>query len=255
MNSFDSIAITKVVLFSFYLPIAVYLCFKHGWSLNDGWVYLVILAVANFLGSFFLLASINNPSNQALIRGWTVLNSVGLGMLLVVLLGLLERIFSSINRDRDVVVKPLYRRLIDTLMLVAMITSIVGGFETKRTDDSIKYSATSDASMGLMIAVVSFLCVEIYYLVRKIGLVPQGERRTFAAIIVALPFLIVRLAYSCLLTFGDRLETFDIYLGMCVISEMIVVLICEVVGFALSKAAPPHKRLTDDEPERQRSES
>ncbi|KAI9167457.1 transmembrane protein [Paramyrothecium foliicola] len=253
LSNFESTAIAQIVLFTTFLFIAIYLCTKHGFSLDFGWIYLLLLSVARLIGCSLRLALMVNPSNLPLTIGSQTLESVGLGMLILVLLGLVARIFDSINRHGQVLVKPAYQRTIDILMFVSMILSIVGGTETKRDGDTIEYSTASDASMGLMIAVVVFLCFEVYYLVQKLGLVAPGERRIFIAVVVSLPAVIVRLAYSCILTFGNRKETFGIYLGMSVIPEIGVVQLCEIVGLTLAKAMPIIKNANHHELQSQSS--
>jgi hypothetical protein len=246
MNDFDSIAIAKIVIFTIYLPISVYLCFKHGWRLSQGWLYIVILNVANILGSIFQVATINDPASHSLITGRIVLSSIGLGVLVVVLLALIERLFTSANRQGEII-RPLYRRIISLLMLIAMILSIVGGFQTKRENGEIHYSGVSVASMGLMTAVLVFITIEIYHLLKNYQLVPEGERRIFIAAVVSMPFLIVRQAYSCYLVYNDKKDTVGIYLGMAVIPDMAIVLMYQILGLVLARTLPAHSQLRQSE--------
>jgi hypothetical protein len=237
-NKYDSMSVARIVYFAHTLILGVYICFRHGFSVELGWVYIAFLSVARVIGSSFQLALLSDPSNSDLLIGIRVLENAGLGMLILIILGLVARIFHSINRNGNVVVKPLYQRLIHMLMLVSLILTIVGGTQIEYDSNKIEYSTTSDASMGLMIAVVVFVCAEVYYLLPHLGLVSPGERRIFIAVTASLPAVAVRLAYACVLVFGNRRGSFGLYVGTALVPEMVVVLFCGIVGVLLANVPP-----------------
>jgi hypothetical protein len=243
IDTYDRIAIAEIALYSFFLIGAVFLSIKHGFARSNGWRFLIILALARLIGSALRLASISDATDTSLYAGWLVTNSVGLGPLILVLLGLLGRVFDSINRQGHVVVKPLYQRLIELLMLIAMIVLIVGGTQSTYAMDSdgqihVEYNTLSHVGMGLMIAVLALVILETVLVFRNQGYVAQGEHRILFVVVTALPFVAVRLIYSCILIFSGKPSTPWVYLGASVIMEVVVVLICEAVGFTLEKAPP-----------------
>ncbi|KJZ72865.1 hypothetical protein HIM_07809 [Hirsutella minnesotensis 3608] len=242
LDAYDDIAIATIVVYSACFVGAVFLCFKHGLARSSGWSSLMLLSVARLIGSALRLSYVSQPTNVGLYIGWMTLNNIGLGPLILILLGLLGRVFQSINRQGHVVVKPTYHRLTEILMLVAIILIAVGGSQSNYSFDRgqlvIQYSSTSHAGLGLAIVVLALLFAELFLAFRNQGYVAQGEHRIILAVVISLPFVIVRLIYSCLVVFGGVRPDVWIYLGMLVIMEMIVVLICEVLGFTLGKAPP-----------------
>lgn len=242
IGTYDIIAIVQLVLYFLFLGIAIFLSVKHGFTKSAGWRYLIVLALARIIGSCLYLATISDPTNWHLYVGWYIVNGLGLGPLVLVLLGLLSRVFESINRQGHVVLKPLYQRLIQILMLVAIILIIVGGtnsnFNTQNgVITSVEYAQESKVGTGLMIAVIVLLCLETLLAYRNQGFVAQGEHRIILGVIASMPFVIIRLVYSCLLILGGVKSTKWLYLGLEVIMEIVVVIIVETLGLTLDKAS------------------
>ncbi|KAM5345409.1 hypothetical protein ACJ41O_011271 [Fusarium nematophilum] len=243
LDSYDKIAIAEVVVYTFFLIGSVVLCKKHGFRRSAGWFYLVILSLARLIGSSLLLATVNDPDNTDLYVGWLTLNGVGLGPLILTLLGLLGRVFESINRQGHVVVKPLYQRLIQVIMFVAIILLAVGGSNSTYTLDGdstkVEYSTESKVGVILMLIVLVLLVLQTLLALRKQGYIYQGEHRLLLAVIASQPFVIARLAYTCVLILAAHKQTVWAYLGAGVIMEMMVALICEIVGFTLDRVPAP----------------
>ncbi|KAF4978815.1 hypothetical protein FZEAL_4859 [Fusarium zealandicum] len=243
LNNYDDIAIAEIVLYSIFLIGALVLCKNHGFGRNAGWFYLIILSLARLIGSAFLLAAVNDPSNKSLYIGWLTLNGVGLGPLILTLLGLLSRCFDSMSRQGHVVVKPIYQRIIQVSMLMAMILLAIGGskssYNLKEGAPKIQYSTESKVGIAFMIVVLVLLVGQTLLALRNQGYISQGERRLLIAIVASLPFVVVRLVYTCVLILGGHKQTVWMYLGAGIIMEMMVAFICEVVGFTLDKKPEP----------------
>ncbi|KAL2680893.1 hypothetical protein Neosp_008496 [[Neocosmospora] mangrovei] len=244
LNDYDNIAIAEIAVYAFIFIGALILCKTHGFGRNAGWFYLVILSLARLIGSSLLLATVNDPSNESLYIGWLTLNGIGLGPLILTLLGLLSRSFDSMNRKGHVVVKPIHQRAIQLLMLVAIILLAVGGSNSNYTlNDAgapkIQYSTESKVGVVLMIVVLVLLVLQTVLVFRNQGYISQGEHRLLIAITASLPFVIVRLAYTCLLILGGHKQTVWTYLGAGVIMEIMVAIICEAVGLTLDKVPEP----------------
>lgn len=237
LDDYDRIAIAEIVVYSVFLLTGVFLCWKHGFARSDGWRFAIILALARLIGSSLRLATVSDPTNTSLYVGWLTLNGFGLAPLILLLLGLLVRLFESINQRGHVVVKPIYQRLIQLLMLGAMILIIVGGtqssYHLNGGSSSVHYSGISQAGMGLLIVVFALVVLESLLAFRNQGFVAQGEHRILIAVFLSLPFLLVRLVYGAVLIFGSIHGSVWLYLGAGVVMEMVVVLICEAVGLTL----------------------
>ncbi|EGX90813.1 hypothetical protein CCM_07233 [Cordyceps militaris CM01] len=251
-DTYDGLAVAQIVLYTFFLVGAVILCLKHGFLKSAGWRYLLALALVRIVGSALRLATISAPTDENLYIGWLVLTGLGLGPLILMLLGLLSRTFESMRRNGHDIVKPIFHRAVQTLMLVAMILLIVGGFSATFTIGAggapqVSYAVTSRVGSGLMIVVFVLLCLETLLAVVNQGYVAQGEHRVVFAVIACLPFVLVRLVYSELLVFAHVRSTAWLMLAMEVAMEVIVVLICEILGFALARAPPEERKPADVE--------
>lgn len=246
LDTYDDIAIATIVIFTIYLIGGIVLCIKHGFFKSSGWRFLIILALARLIGSSLRLATINDPTNESLYIGWATLNGLGLAPLILMLLGLLGRVFDSINRQGHVVVTPPFRHLIEVLMVAGMILLIVGGTESDffvvNDEPQVRYSGISRGGTGIFVAVTALLIIETLLAFRSQGYIAQGEHRIVIAVVICLPFVIVRLVYACIVVLGGVQSNRWLYLGMLVIMEMIVVLICEILGFTLDKAPPKPQR-------------
>lgn len=239
LDTYDIISVVGIPIYTVFLACAISLLIKHGFANSSGWRYLIILALARIIGFGLRLGLMNDPTNTSLWIGWMTVTGIGLGPLVLLLLGLLSRVFESINRQGHVVLKPMYQRLIQLLVFVAIIVTIVGGTSSNFhvEDGSIKvdYATASHVGVGLMIAAVALLCLETLIGFRNQGFVAQGEHRILLGVVGSLPFVIARLVYSCVTVFANVTSNRWLYLGLCILPEMIVVFIMEVLGFTLDK--------------------
>ena len=243
IDTHDEIAIAEIVVYTFLLFGALFLCRTHGFSRNAGWFYICILSLARLIGSSMLLATIHDPDNTNLYIGWIVLNGLGLGPLILILLGLLDRLFNTIKSQGGTGVNALYQRAVHLLMLAAIILISVGGASSNYTLDgaspTIKYSTESKIGVSLMIVVLVLVVGQFLLALRNQSYIVDGEHRILIAVGASLPFVIVRLAYTCTLILGGHKQDVWIYLGAGILMEMIVAIICEAVGFTLNKASKP----------------
>ncbi|KAM3554819.1 hypothetical protein MY1884_005943 [Beauveria asiatica] len=250
-DTYDGLAVAQILLYAPFLGGAIMLCLRHGLAKSAGWRYLAVLALVRLVGSAVRLASLSSPANQSLYIAWLVLGGLGLGPLILTLLGLLSRTFASMRRNGHGIVPPLAHRAIQTLMLVAVILLLVGGFSSTLTVSAggsapeISYAATSRAGTAIVIAVYVLLCAETLLAFVNQGYVAQGEHRIVLAVVVCLPFVLVRLVYSAIV-FGHVRSTAWLMLGMEVVVEAVVVLVCEVVGFTLVRV-PDEVKVEDTE--------
>ncbi|KAJ9417411.1 hypothetical protein FOXG_09362 [Fusarium oxysporum f. sp. lycopersici 4287] len=243
MDAHDDIAIAEIVIYTFILIGALFLCKTHGFGRTAGWLYICILSLARLIGSSMLLATINDPSNTSLYVGWLTLNGLGLGPLILILLGLLSRCFDSIKRQGGRGVLPIYQRAIQLLMLAAIIIISVGGansdYELNGSSPSVKYNSECKIGVILMILVLVLVLGQFFLALRSQSYIADGEHRLLIAVGASLPFVVVRLAYTCALILGGHKQDVWMYLGAGIIMEMMVAIICEAVGFTLCKAPKP----------------
>ncbi|KAK2612068.1 hypothetical protein QQS21_001917 [Conoideocrella luteorostrata] len=240
IDTYDLISIVQIVIFAVSLGGAIILCVKHGFTKATGWRYLVVLSLARIIGSGLRLGTISEPDNYALYSGWQTTNGLGLGPLILILFGLLNRLFLSMSNCGQIILKPLHQQLIEILMLLAIVLVIVGGIKSSITVESgqlkVHYSALSHVGIIIMVAVFIMFCLEVAYATVSRSYIPKGENRILLAVVFCIPFVILRLVYSCLIILVGSTSTVGLYLSLSVITEIVVALACEIVGFTLNKA-------------------
>lgn len=236
--TYDSVAAAEIAIYSVFLIGGIILCRRHGFTKSAGWRFLIILSLARIVGSGLLLATLNDATNIDLYVGWVICESLGLGPLVLMILGLLSRVFESLGRQGYATVKPMYNRAIQLLMVVGLILIIVGGTQadyqaTESLTFKVTYPAISKAGSAIMIVVVVLVGLTILAAIRHQGHVSQGEHRIIVVAAICFPLIAVRTAYSAIKVLGEVQGTVWLTLGMSTIMEMLVTLLCEVLGFTL----------------------
>ena len=86
------LAVAILAVYIFGLPVAAYVCFRHGFGRQLGWFYLLLLPIVRLVGAGMEIAAENiHPPSTGVYKGAAVLYSVGLVPLLLCLMGLLKR--------------------------------------------------------------------------------------------------------------------------------------------------------------------
>ncbi|GAO14127.1 uncharacterized protein UV8b_06525 [Ustilaginoidea virens] len=249
LDAYDVISVVGIPVYAVFLLCAVYLCAKHGFSKSSGWRFLIVLALARIIGFGMRLGLVNDPTNTSLWIGWMTVTSLGLGPLVLVLLSLLSRVFESVHRQGQVVLKPIHQRLIQTLVLAAIVVTVVGGTQSSfRLDNgsvAVDYGTAARVGVGLMAAAVASLVLETFVACLNRRFVAQGEHRILLGVAASLPFVAVRLVYPCLVVLAGTSADVWMYLCMCVLMELAVVFMLTVLGFTLDKLTDAPK--TDPE--------
>jgi len=265
----NRISIAEICVYTPFLLIALLLSSRHGFGRNAGWLYLILFSVIRILGSALALATLNDPTNVGLATGAATLQTIGLSPLILTMLGLLGRVLESVRHNRKTLLDPRALRFVQTLVLVGLVLGIVGGVRfgsdaaaaATRAARGGGYVAPairteSKAGLGLMVAGYAILAVATVLVGAQVRAAEPGEKRLLGAVAAALPFVLVRLVYSCIGTFGGPDANFralgaggagplyaDYFLGMAVIMEMAAVAVIEGVGLTL-RAVPKGERTT-----------
>ncbi|KAI9743855.1 MAG: hypothetical protein M1818_002589 [Claussenomyces sp. TS43310] len=240
----DGIAIGEIGIYIPCLLIALWLANRHGFRRSSGWLYLIIFALCRIVGASFQLAEIDDPNNTSLLTGAMILQSVGLSPLELTALGLLSRVISSIGTHQRIMLQPAHLKLIQLVVVVGLILNIVGGVHASNelTSTGVWHPQTaSKAGSALLIAAYAALVIISFITSLSISSAESGEKRLLLAVGLSLPFLLVRVVYSAISTFGT-FSTFNpltgnttVMLVMMLIMELICVLIYQVTGISLRK--------------------
>ncbi|KIX96915.1 uncharacterized protein Z520_07635 [Fonsecaea multimorphosa CBS 102226] len=232
------LSVAEIVIFSPCILVSFILCSRHGFGRSSGWFYTLLLCVVRVVGAGCQLYTYHEHS-AGLLKTTIILDTVGLSPLLLAALGLLSRLVDSINRSGRGLLGVRHFRLLQTVIGVAMILSIIGGVSAKSDGASIKPPTMS--KVGALLFIPGFIGI-LFFCARactNTSYAETGERRLGLAVAIALPFILVRLAYTELTTFlhnkdfnsVDGKLLFTVILS--VLPELVVVLNFLVVGFTI----------------------
>jgi hypothetical protein len=137
-------------------------------------------------------------------------------------------------------------RATQIIITIGLILSIVGG--TNSISPSGTFTVQTTSKVGVLLYVVGWAVVTL----RTIFIIPQfsshtGEKRLAIAVIIALPFIAVRISYSLLAVFLHNHDfslingSVAIWVVMSVLEEFLVVIIYLIVGWK-AEALPANKR-------------
>lgn len=225
---------SELVVYVPALFIAIFLCIRHGFARSSGWFFLIIFCLARLIGPAMQLAEISSPTDIALYEGSAILNNVGFSPLTLAALGLLSRLLDSINKSHHTIIKPSMLRIIELVVVVGLILGIVGGVDAATSyQKTLNYQPGSLNKAGTSLMIVAFvlLCTATAITSFSVSHAEHGERRLFLAVVLAIPFLLVRLVYSIFSTFTKN-KSFNLLDGS------VTILLCVALIEEFSKFYP-----------------
>lgn len=154
------------------------------------------------------------------------------------------------NQSAGIVLPRLIFQLISTVSLAALILGIYGGIQLADQTGATNYThlnSYSKAAVIIFTVIFVVVCLMFLVLATKVSHVPDGEKRLLVAVTLSLPFLVIRYTYALLADFAQdtRFNSFfgnaTYYLCMAVLTEFVVIFICEIAGFTL-RVIPKEER-------------
>lgn len=130
-------------------------------------------------------------------------------------------------------------RLLQLLITVGLILCIVGG--TSSTSSSGGYETQPTTKAGVALYLVAFVALSLMAIVmtHKLSNAPTDDKRLAWTVIIALPFILVRIIYSLISVFS-HIHSFNRFTGsvailvvMGVLEEMAVVSLYLMIGWKL----------------------
>ncbi|KAL3423192.1 hypothetical protein PVAG01_04939 [Phlyctema vagabunda] len=245
----NAISIAELIVYVPALAIAILLCIRHGFGKSSGWFFLIIFSLARIIGPIMQLLTISNPRSVSLYTGVIILQTVGLSPLILACLGLLSRALESIQRNHPTVVSTRILKLVELIVMVGLILGIVGGTDASKHISSGVFRPGSLNKAGTALFVVAFAAIVLMTAIMSFSIAhaEAGEKRVLLAVALSLPFLFVRLLYSCLVTFTSKpafnqlTGSATVLLCVALLEEFVVVVVYELVGLTL-QSIPKDRR-------------
>lgn len=134
----------------------------------------------------------------------------------------------SIKDSKIIPFRSVHFRLLQTLIIVGLILSIIGGTSSFSSDKT--YTVKPISKVGIILYIIAY-AAEVLIAIHAFRLLPTsgGEKGLLFAVVAALPFILVRLIYSALGVIGG-VHTFNSFSGsvaafaiMAVLTEIVVI--------------------------------
>lgn len=239
------LAIAEIAFFSPALIVSAFVVFRHGFSRQLGWIYLVLLSLLRIIGASCILYMVTqNKYTQGLSETAEITSSIGTAPLLLAIIGFMGRVNESLVPEGRI--SFIFFRGFQLMALAALIIAIVGGIDANDNPASSSFHTGHELREAASILfLVLYLCevVLVSLLFRHRNEVATGENRLVLSALLALPFICVRVIYTVLLAFTtDRSSVFyfenvnvyvEAFMQFCM--EAIVVLIFTVTGLVTPK--------------------
>ncbi|KAK0307681.1 hypothetical protein LTR01_005681 [Friedmanniomyces endolithicus] len=202
------LAAAELAFFAPALLIGLYIVFRHGFTRQMGWVYIVILSILRIVGaSATLNMAATNIASTALLETAAITSAVGTAPLLLALMGFLERINTGMEHKG---VSRLAFRLLHLVSLAALVVAIIGGID--RMDSNASQVSTgqklSETASMLFLGVYLALAGIALFGVANVRWILAGEKVLMRACVLAIPVLAVRIAYSIASAFANAGSVF-----------------------------------------------
>lgn len=243
----QGIAAGEVAIYVPALLIAGFLTYKHGLGKSAGWYFLIVFSLARVLGGSTQLATINDPKNIGLLTATSILTNIGFSPLTLATLGLLSRLVESINKTQKNMhfsFSTKHLKTIEFLMTIALILGIVGGVNAGNAASKSPTGAAPTQTLSKVataIFIVCYIATVLSTIITSLSIshAEEGEKRLLLAISLSLPFLAIRLIYSCIATFTTN-KHFSLLTGsawillfVALLPELVVVVFYETTGLTL----------------------
>ncbi|RDW94675.1 hypothetical protein BP5796_00438 [Coleophoma crateriformis] len=239
----NAVSIAELIVYLPSLAVALLLCTRHGFGRSSTFWFLVIFTLARVVGPGMELATMSDPTNVSLYEGVVILQSIGLSPLMMSTTALLSRLLGNIQKSTNTFLKTRMLQLVELVILVALILGIVGGIQSSNgiAQGSYHPNALNKVGVALFIACFAVIVMATIALSFSVAHADQGEKRILAAVAISLPFMLVRLIYSIMVTyttakaFNQLTGSVTVLLCVALIEEFIIVVIYEAVGVTLPK--------------------
>ncbi|KAJ5970117.1 uncharacterized protein N7479_000035 [Penicillium vulpinum] len=273
----EHVAIAELIIYIPTALLSIWVVICHGFHKQLGWVYLSIFSAIRVGGAVMEILSTKNPNN-ANDKEWAlILQSVGLSPLLLSTLGLLKRVFDETSqhvpsspgskgntflqvfasfgitsrlmkiyskRATATSIRSKIVQLLHIPALIALVLAISGGIDqtSSNISDHASGKTKTRAAIILFLAIYVATCTLWAMTVQNVRLMESSQNRIFFCVLLALPFIAIRVLYSLISDFGNnhQFSVADgdprIQLVMATLEEFVVVLMYTILGLITPKS-------------------
>jgi hypothetical protein len=240
----SGLSVGEICIYSPAVLVGIYLAARPGFGRNWGWFYLVLFCLARIIGPAMQLSTLHGPPKASLYEGYAILNNVAISPLQLLILGTLSRLLDSIHKTYNTFLKVWMLYIIYAAVVLSLILGIVGGIDAGNSFEQkhVFHPGTLNKASSIILITC---CIAIVAITALISIfkshIEPGENRLYLAVVLALPFLLVRLVYTGFSTFSynPKFNILDgnttIFICMALIEELIIIIIFEVAGLALRR--------------------
>ena len=240
----SGLSVGELCIYSPAVLVGIYLAARPGFGRNWGWFYLVLFCLARIIGPAMQLSTLHGPPKASLYEGYAILNNVAISPLQLLILGTLSRLLDSIHKTYNTFLKVWMLYIIYAAVVLGLILGIVGSIDAGNSFEQkhVFHPGTLNkaGSIILITCYVAIVAITALISIFKSHIEP-GENRLYLAVVLTLPFLLVRLVYTGFTTFSynPKFNILDgnttIFICMALIEEFIIIIIFEVAGLALRR--------------------
>lgn len=244
LSNRNDLSIVELIVYAPACLFGIFLCVRHGFGPNKGWIFLVTFSLVRISGASLELATISFPTSIPLQTSAALLSSVGLSPLLLITFGLLFRVCKSINKEYHTLIQTKHIRLMRLPIIAALVLVIIGSDNS--ASDLVHHGiypiqVMTKVGIILLVAVFAFVVLVTAMFMFRSAHAEPGERRLIKAIAASVPSILIRLIYVVLITFS-HIQMFSVLYGsvvglgcMAIMQEMIVIIIYIGVGITLPR--------------------
>ncbi|KAK5169019.1 uncharacterized protein LTR77_006328 [Saxophila tyrrhenica] len=240
------LAAAQVAFFAPALLISTYIVFRHGLRRQLGWLYLVLLSILRLVGaSATLWSETQNDYSKSILQTAFITSAVGTAPLLLVLLGFMQLVNKDMKTAGSAVGIWVFRG-IHLLSLAALVLAILGGTDISSTISStvsLGHTLLKAGSIVFLVIYLALAAITFLTFSRKYAVLTE-ERKLVDAGLAALPFLLVRIIYTVVVSFAGKGSIFylwnvNVYVSafMQFLMEAFVVVIFMTAGLLTPKRA------------------
>lgn len=203
LNSHGALAAAELAFYVPALLVGIVICIKHGFGKSTGWYYLVVLSLLRLIGSSCTLyMQTQNDYSSGLVETAVITSSIGTAPLVLVLLGLIERIHAQMTQKSF---QPRVFTPIHLIGLAALIIAIVGGTDRSNSDPGTQKTGRDLLEAGSILFLVVYLAVALLTVLTamRASYIPSTEKLLIIAGMAALPFVLVRIVYTIAVSFSN----------------------------------------------------